>query len=126
MPDCPTEHLAYFMLRPTPFVYPVCLSAGVIHVPYDAIVVRYCAVIPMCSAGIEPSVRNEAIRESTATDRLWADYAAKVGLRGGRSAPHALRATAATNALEHEADIAPGAGVARARQHRYDANLRPT
>jgi integrase/recombinase XerD len=33
-------------------------------------------------------------------------YEAKVGLRGGRLGPHALRSTAATNALEHEADIA--------------------
>jgi integrase/recombinase XerD len=33
-------------------------------------------------------------------------YAAKVGLQGGRLGPHALRSTAATNALEHEADIA--------------------
>jgi integrase/recombinase XerD len=33
-------------------------------------------------------------------------YGRKVGLQGGRFGPHALRATAATNALDHEADIA--------------------
>ena len=33
-------------------------------------------------------------------------YGAKIGLDGARLGPHALRATAATNALEHEADIA--------------------
>jgi site-specific recombinase XerD len=33
-------------------------------------------------------------------------YAAKIGLEGVRVGPHALRATAATNALDHEADIA--------------------
>lgn len=33
-------------------------------------------------------------------------YGAKIGLEGARLGPHALRATAATNALDHEADIA--------------------
>jgi integrase/recombinase XerD len=33
-------------------------------------------------------------------------YAAKIGLEGVRVGPHALRATAATNALDHAADIA--------------------
>lgn len=33
-------------------------------------------------------------------------YGAKIGLAGARLGPHALRATAATNALDHEADIA--------------------
>ena len=33
-------------------------------------------------------------------------YGKKIGLDGARLGPHALRATAATNALDHEADIA--------------------
>jgi site-specific recombinase XerD len=33
-------------------------------------------------------------------------YGRKIGLEGARLGPHALRATAATNALDHEADIA--------------------
>ena len=33
-------------------------------------------------------------------------YMAQVGIEGERMGPHALRATAATNALDHEADIA--------------------
>lgn len=33
-------------------------------------------------------------------------YGTKIGLVGARLGPHALRATAATNALDHEADIA--------------------
>jgi len=33
-------------------------------------------------------------------------YAKEIGLEGARVGPHALRATAATNALDHEADIA--------------------
>ena len=38
---------------------------------------------------------------------------------------HALRATAATNALEHEADIAPRPGLARPRQRQHNPPLRP-
>ena len=33
-------------------------------------------------------------------------YGAKIGLEGARLGPHSLRATAATNALDHHADIA--------------------
>ena len=33
-------------------------------------------------------------------------YGAKIGLEGARLGPHSLRATAATNALDHQADIA--------------------
>src|SRR5262245_30327181 len=33
-------------------------------------------------------------------------YGSRMGLDGARLGPHALRATAATNALDHEADIA--------------------
>jgi site-specific recombinase XerD len=33
-------------------------------------------------------------------------YLQKIGVTGERMGPHALRATAATNALDHEADIA--------------------
>ncbi|MFM7293360.1 MAG: tyrosine-type recombinase/integrase [Burkholderiales bacterium] len=33
-------------------------------------------------------------------------YMDKIGVKGERIGPHALRATAATNALDHEADIA--------------------
>ena len=38
---------------------------------------------------------------------------------------HALRATAATNALEHEADIRPRPGLARPRQRQHHPPLRP-
>jgi len=49
-------------------------------------------------------------------------YTAALGFEVG---VHALRATAATNALDHQADIAQGPGVAWSRQHRHHPPLRP-
>jgi hypothetical protein len=48
-------------------------------------------------------------------------YSGSLGFEIGA---HSLRATAATNALDHQADIAEGAGMARPREHRDDADLR--
>lgn len=54
--------------------------------------------------------RTGNIEQALSTDAIWRmvrDYAVKAGIPlSERLAPHALRATAATNALEHEADIA--------------------
>jgi integrase/recombinase XerD len=48
-------------------------------------------------------------------------YSAQLGFEIGA---HALRATAATNALDHQADIAKVPGVAWPRQHRHHSHLR--
>jgi site-specific recombinase XerD len=48
-------------------------------------------------------------------------YSTELGFTVG---VHSLRATAATNALDHQADIAK-VGMAGTRQHRHDTDLRP-
>jgi integrase len=53
--------------------------------------------------------------------RLVRAYSAQLGFEIGA---HALRATAATNALDHQADIAKVQEWAWPRQHRHDAHLR--
>ncbi|HEV2334398.1 MAG TPA: tyrosine-type recombinase/integrase, partial [Stellaceae bacterium] len=55
--------------------------------------------------------------------KLVRRYSAALGFEIGA---HALRATAATNALDHQADIAKVAGMARPRQHRHHPHLRPS
>ena len=50
-------------------------------------------------------------------------YTKRVGVDIEGFGAHSLRATAATNALDHE--DRQGAGVARACQHRHHATLRP-
>jgi integrase/recombinase XerD len=59
------------------------------------------------------AVRNSAKGDKTATltangiyEHAVRAYMRKIGLTGEMHAPHALRATAATNALSHDADIA--------------------
>ncbi len=53
--------------------------------------------------------------------RLVRGYSAQIGFQIGA---HALRATAAANALDPQVDIAQGAGMARPRQHLHHAHLR--
>ena len=55
--------------------------------------------------------------------KLVRAYSAALGFEIGA---HALRATAATNGARPPGRHRQGAGVARARQHRHDANLRPS
>ncbi|MEZ5653738.1 MAG: tyrosine-type recombinase/integrase [Burkholderiaceae bacterium] len=58
---------------------------------------------------VRESVRGGHWRGGLSAESLYVivkKSAAAVGLNGERIAPHALRATAATNALEHDADIA--------------------
>ncbi|MGH1361647.1 MAG: tyrosine-type recombinase/integrase [Burkholderiaceae bacterium] len=53
--------------------------------------------------------RNGRVREGLSAEGLYLmvrTWAKSVGISAERIAPHALRATAATNALDHEADIA--------------------
>lgn len=53
--------------------------------------------------------------------KLVRSYSALLGFEIGA---HALRATSATNTLDHDADIAEGSGMARPCQYRDDAHLR--
>lgn len=58
---------------------------------------------------VRESVRGGNRRGRLSPESLYVivkQWAAAVGLNAERIAPHALRATAATNALEHDADIA--------------------
>ncbi len=52
-------------------------------------------------------------------------YAARVGVNIEGFGAHSLRATAATNALDHEADIAKVQEWLRTCQHRHHPALRP-
>ena len=55
------------------------------------------------------NVRSGDVRTGLSAEGLYlivTTWARSVGLDTERMAPHALRATAATNALDHEADIA--------------------
>ncbi len=58
---------------------------------------------------IRERTRNGRVREGLSAEGLYLivkTWAKAVGISAERIAPHALRATAATNALDHEADIA--------------------
>lgn len=58
---------------------------------------------------IRETVRSGNVRSGLSTEGLYqivTTWAKAVGISAARVAPHALRATAATNALENEADIA--------------------
>jgi len=58
---------------------------------------------------VRESVRNGNVRGGLSAEGLYQivkTWAKAVGISAERIAPHALRATAATNALDHEADIA--------------------
>lgn len=55
---------------------------------------------------------------------LVGGYARAAGIEVAGLGVHGLRATAATNALEHEADIAKCPAVAWSREYQHDANIR--
>ncbi|RMQ43360.1 Phage integrase family site specific recombinase [Pseudomonas amygdali pv. mori] len=55
---------------------------------------------------------------------IVAQWARVAGIEVERLGVHGLRATAATNALEHDTDI-EGADVAGVREHQYHPPLRP-
>jgi integrase len=57
--------------------------------------------------------------------RVLRKHAKAAGIEGNTFGPHALRATAATNALDRGADLAQSAGVAGARQRVDHPALRP-
>jgi integrase len=73
---------------------------------------------------------NGKIDGATTTDgvyQLVRYYAGKVGVGNVEGfGVHSLRATAATNALDHEADSAQSAGVAWTCEYRHDPALRST
>jgi integrase/recombinase XerD len=49
---------------------------------------------------------NSAMTAHAIYSNVVRHYSMKIGLQGARLGPHSLRATAATNALDHDADIA--------------------
>jgi integrase/recombinase XerD len=60
--------------------------------------------------------------KATRTARMVRAYSAALGFKIGA---HALRATAATNALDHQADLAKVQDWAWSCQYCHHANLRP-
>jgi len=67
----------------------------------------------------------EPLTHGAVYHRVLRKHAKAAGIDGKSFGPHALRATAATNALDRGADLAQGAGVVGARQRVDHPALRP-